>query len=133
MLTRLGKILPFHRLRILIKSLFDSQFSYCPLIWMFISRGTNRKINRLHEWSLQILYKDDISTFEELSKKDYSVTVHTRCIQLLVIEMYNVHNNISPNFICEIFPKHDVSYNTSGNNGNPIIVPAGYAKRFYQA
>ena len=110
-LTRLAKILPFHRLRILMKSFFDSQFSYCPLIWMFISRGTNRKINRLHERSLRILYKDDIATFEELLQKDNSVTVHTRNIQLLALEMYKVHNNISPNFICEIFHKSDVSYN----------------------
>ena len=64
-LTRLAKILPFNRLRILIKSFFDSQFSYCPLIWMFINRGTNHRINRLQERSLRILYKDDVSTFEE--------------------------------------------------------------------
>ena len=110
-LARLAKILPFHRMRILMKSFFDSQFSYCPLIWMFISRGTNRKINRLHERSLRILYKDDISTFSELLQKDNSVTVHTKNIQQLAIEMYKVRNNISPNFICELFPKSDIAYN----------------------
>ena len=29
-----------------------SQFSYCPLIWMFTSKGLNKKINRIHEKSL---------------------------------------------------------------------------------
>ena len=53
-LSRLSKILPFQRTRTLIKSFFDSEFSYCPLIWMFINRSTNTKINRLQERSLRI-------------------------------------------------------------------------------
>ena len=121
-LTRLAKILPFHRTRMLIKSFFDSQFSYCPLIWMFVNHRTNRKINRLQERSLRILYKDDISTFEELLEKDNSVTVHTRNLQLLATEMYKVNKNISPNFICDIFPKSDVAYNL--RNNNDFVIPA---------
>ena len=33
----------------LVSSFFDSQFNYCPLIWMFHSCIMNYKINRLHE------------------------------------------------------------------------------------
>ena len=32
----------------LIKTFFESQFNYCPLIWMFCSRTLNLRINRLH-------------------------------------------------------------------------------------
>ena len=39
------------------------------------------------------------------------MTVHTRNIHLLAIEMYKVMNNISPNFIREIFPTLDSAYN----------------------
>ena len=39
------------------------------------------------------------------------MTVHTRNIHLLAIEMYKVKNNISPNFISEIFPNSDNSCN----------------------
>ena len=103
-------------MRILMKSFFDSQFSYFPLIWMFISRSTNHKINKFHERSLRILYKDDISSFNELIQKDNSVTVHTRNIQLLAVEMYKIKNNISPNYIIEMFPKSDSSYNLRNTN-----------------
>ena len=48
-LSRLAKILPFQEIGILMKSFFDSEFSYCPLTWMFIHRGTNHKVNRFHE------------------------------------------------------------------------------------
>ena len=51
-LSRLAKVLPFQKIKILMKSFFDSQFSYCPLTWISIHRGTNHEVNRLHERSL---------------------------------------------------------------------------------
>ena len=52
-----------------MKSFFQSQFGYCPLVWMFYSRGVNNKVNHLHEPALRTIYKDNISTFEELLTK----------------------------------------------------------------
>ena len=49
--------------RILLNAFFISQFSYCPLVWMFHSRGKNNKINRIHERCLRIIYNDKKSTF----------------------------------------------------------------------
>ena len=88
---------------------------------MFINRGTNRKINRLQERSLSILYQDDISTFEELLQRDNSVTVHTRNIQRLATEMYKVYNNISLGFISEIFPKSNTTHNLRSQND--FVIP----------
>ena len=42
------------KLRIILKSFIESQFSYCQLIWMFHSRRTNNRINRLHEGHLDL-------------------------------------------------------------------------------
>ena len=88
---------------------------------MFINRRTNQKINRLQERSLRILYQDNISTFEELLRKYNYVTVHTRNLQLLATEMCKVHKNISQNFICDIFPKSDVAYNS--RNNKDFVIP----------
>ena len=55
-LARLTSILPFCKMKILMASFFSSQFSYCPLIWMFYNHKTNEEINKLHERSLRILY-----------------------------------------------------------------------------
>ena len=38
-LARMSHILKFSKMRLLIKSFVASQFSYCPLIWMFCSVG----------------------------------------------------------------------------------------------
>ena len=65
-LNALSRVTPYMDLskrRILLNAFFISQFSYCPLVWMFHSRGKNNKINRIHERCLRIVYNDKKSTF----------------------------------------------------------------------
>ena len=92
-----------------MNAFFNSQFSYCPLIWMFHSRLINNKINRLHERCLRIVYSDNQSTFEELLEKDNTVSVHQRNLQFLAIELYKVLNGLSPDLMKDVFPLNDDS------------------------
>ena len=92
-LNALARITPYMKLakrRILMNAFFDSQFNYCPLIWMFHSRNLNNKINRLNERCLRVIYNDKTSSFEQLLENDNSVSIHHRNIQTLAIEMYKV-------------------------------------------
>ena len=57
-LARITKLTsPFQR-KTLLNSFIKSQFSYCPLIWIFTSKGLNKKINRIHGKSLRLDLKD---------------------------------------------------------------------------
>ena len=69
-LTRVAKFLPMKKRRILFKAFIESQFKYCPLVWMFHGRQTNDKINKLHERALRIVYYDTFKSFEEFLVKD---------------------------------------------------------------
>ena len=89
--------------RILMNGLFDSQFNYCPLIWMCHSRKLYHKINPSHEKCLRIIYNDKISSFEELLFKDGSVSMHHRNLQKRVIEIYKVINRLCPEIMNEVF------------------------------
>ena len=82
-----------------MKAFIKSQFSYCALIWMIHSNGVNKKINHLHERSLRIVYKDNISSFKDLLKKDRSFTIHQRHIQSLAIKLFKVKQNLSNNIM----------------------------------
>ena len=104
-LARVSKLLPFHRKRLLLKTFIESQFSYCPLIWMFCSRKLNKRIDHIHERALRLVYEDYKSSFEELLHKDKSVTIHHRNIKYLALEMFKVSKGISPPFMKEIFVK----------------------------
>ena len=67
------------------------------------NRTTNRKINRLHERCLRIIYNDRQSSFKMLLEKDSSVSIHDRNIQCLATEMYKVSNGLSRPIISNIF------------------------------
>ena len=55
---------------------FESQFKYYSLTWMFHSRNTNDKINKLHKMALMLVQDDYTSTFDELLEKNKSFIVH---------------------------------------------------------
>ena len=119
-LYALGRVTPYMNLskrKILMNAFFNSQFSYCPLIWMCHSRIINKKINRLHERCLRMIYCDKQSSFEELLEKDSSVSIHERNIQILATEMYKVNKGMSPPQTTELFPRrneqpHNLIHNT---------------------
>ena len=102
-LARIVSILPFQKRHLIMKTFIESQFSYCPLVWMFCSRTMNKKINHIHERTLRLVYQDYTTSFEGLLKKDGSVTFHHRNIRQVAIEMYKVRHDLSPPFIKELF------------------------------
>ena len=75
-LQALARVAPYMDLSkriFLINAFFNSQFSYCPFVWMCHSRALNNKIIRLHERCLRIIYNDKQLTFQELLEKDESI------------------------------------------------------------
>ena len=88
-----------------MKSFIMSHFSYCPLVWLYLSRTLNSKINKLHERALRPACDDRQSTFEELLNIDKSVTIHHRNLQVLATELYKVHHGLAPELMNDIFQK----------------------------
>ena len=98
-----------------MKAFILSHFGYCPLVWIFHSRKLNNRINKIHEKSLRIVYKDYLFPFEELLKRDSSFKIHERNIQFLAIELYKVVNNLSPVIMKEVFLTQTSSTTRSNN------------------
>ena len=114
-LSRLCKILSFKKRRSLVMAFFESQFKYCPLVWMSCSRKLNNKINALHYRSLKIAYKNYELSFEDLLKLDKSYTIHDRNIQTLAKEMYCSMKKISPPFMNQVFLERETNDNVSSH------------------
>ena len=74
-LSRITPVINISKRCILINSFFNSQFNYCPLVWMFHSRLINSKINCLHE---RVLRNDFKSSVENLLEKDGTVSIHVK-------------------------------------------------------
>ena len=65
----------------------------------------NRKINHIHERALRLVYDDYVTSFEDLLKKDKTVSIHHRNIQYVAIEMYKVIKGLCPPILKEILVK----------------------------
>ena len=86
-----------------MKAFIESQFKYCPLLWMFHRREMNNRINGFHERVLRLVYKGSNLTFEELLEKDKSFTIHEKNLQRLAIDMYKVKYSLCPKPFQELF------------------------------
>ena len=73
---------------------------------MFCSRSVNKKIYKLHERALTIIYDDYNSEFEELLTKDGSFSIHNQNIQTLDIEMYKVRNGLLQTSVQDLFDSY---------------------------
>ena len=86
-----------------MKAFIMLHFNCCPLVWMCRSKTLNKKINKLHEKALRLVYDDRQSTFEELLNIDKSVTIRHRNVQVLATELYKVHPGLAPELMNDIF------------------------------
>ena len=69
-----------HHCRIIMKAFIESQFGYCPLVWIFhgYSRILNNTMHNTQERALRLVYTDYHSTYEQLLARDSSYRIHHR-------------------------------------------------------
>ena len=94
-----------------MKSFIESQFAYCPLVWMCCDKTSDNRINHLHERALRTVYNDNVSIFEKLLEKDNSVTIHVRNLRILATELYKTKENLAAPIMHEIFEQRNIQYN----------------------
>ena len=77
---------------------------------MFHSRTLNNETNSIQERALKITSNDRKSSFEELLRKDNTVSIHHRSLQLLATEIVKMKNNTASKILNEIFKNRASSY-----------------------
>ena len=87
-----------------MKAYIISQFGYCPLVWMFHSRGLHNKRDSLQERVSRTTYGDRSSLFEDLLKLE------------MFKEMLKVKNNIAPEIMKKIFAPKMSLYDLRNNS-----------------
>ena len=80
-----------------------SNFSYCPLVWMFSYASSLKKIENLQKRALRFLYNNYQLSYEELLDKANSSTMNVKILRILCVEIYKTINNLNPSFMEQIF------------------------------
>ena len=68
------------------------------------SCAKNNKKTCLHKSWPRIIYNEKVSTFENQSERDSFVSIHTRNLCFLAIEMFKVVKGLAPTIINDLFP-----------------------------
>ena len=69
---------------------------------MFCGRKSKNRINHLHERALGIVCNENQSSFENLLRKDRSVSIYHRNICSFAIKRYKIKNNMSTPIMSEL-------------------------------
>ena len=110
-LSRIHPYMKQNQQEILLPFFVISHFSYFLLLWIFCSKKSTKKINAVHERSLQIIRNDYESLYPLLLEEAHQITFHQRCINSLMIEVYKYLNGHSPDIMNDIFKLRENTYN----------------------
>lgn len=65
------------------------------------------KINCLHQRFVSIIYNGKISTFKQVLEKDSSVSIHTRNLWFLAVEIFKVVKGFVPKRFSDLFSSNE--------------------------
>ena len=115
-LARIAAFMDLKQRRNIMKTFVESQYGYCPLIWVFHSRRLDNKINRVHQSAIRITCKDKSSTFQKLLEEDNSASIHHKNVQILTMEIHKVFHGLSPSILNDVFVLVSHPYNFRWND-----------------
>ena len=110
-LCRISYFMTNNQRTLLINTLVKSQFNYCPLVWMFSSRKSNNRINRIHERSLRIITGNQGSSYDELLSMTNESTIHQNNLQQLAVQIFKFLHHLSPQIMENLFNVRENRHN----------------------
>ena len=102
---RIQKYMGFKEKEVLLNSFFLSNFNYFPLALLFCTSKSLKKIEKIQERTLRILYNDPTSDYNQLLNKSGKATMEVKRLGKLALEIFKTLNNLNPEYMKEIFYK----------------------------
>ena len=96
----------------LYKSAILPDITYCHTVWHFCKASDTRKLEKIQERALRIVFNNTKSaTYEELLERANLPTLTNRRLQDILILMYKVKQSLAPSYINDLFHNHEKKYN----------------------
>ena len=102
---RIQKYMGFKEKEVLLNSFVLSNFNYCPLVWHFRSSKSLKKIEKIQERALRILYNDSTSDYNQLLNKFRKASMEVKRLRNLALELFKTLNHLSPEYMKKVFIK----------------------------
>ena len=110
MIMRLKNLIPTEAKIHLYKAAILPHLTYWHLEWHFCRALDIRRLERVQEWGLHAVFRDKLSSYQQLLEKASLPTLYNRRLQDICILMYKVKHNLSPWTICNMFYTNSHTY-----------------------
>ena len=104
-MKRIGKYLNTDCRIAMYKSFILSNFSYCPVSWMFCGKRNSDKLEKLQERALRFVFSDYTRPYSDLLKHGNFLSLSALRIRYLAIEMFKCVHGLNPPYLNELFYK----------------------------
>ena len=101
-LNRLKNLIPSSA-KLQLQSAIIPHPTYCHLVWHFSPASDWRKLERLLESALRAVLNNTSDTYGTLLQKAKLTTLYNRRLQDILILMYKVKSELTPNYITVLF------------------------------
>ena len=99
---RLRNLIPNEAKLHLYKAAILPHLTYCHLVWHFCRASDTRRLERVQERGLRAVFRDKLSSYQQLLEKANLPTLYNRRLQDISILMYKVKHNLCPRTICNM-------------------------------
>ena len=121
--VRLKRYLGHWERFVLVNRFIYSNFNYCPLVYMFLSKRSLNKIENLQKRALRFVLDDCTSSHELLLEKSGKPTMNLARERLLCIEVYKTLNSSNPCFMEELFKLRETNRNARNKSKLNLNIP----------
>ena len=109
-LGRISKYLSQEARMTVFRTFIASDFEYCKVIWHFCSKTDTKKIEKIQERGLRIVFQDTVSNYQDLLDKANLKNQEENRIQGILVEVFKALKGQTPVYIKELFVEKDTSY-----------------------
>ena len=109
-LQRIAKYLSQRTKNVVFNSFIMSNFSYCPLVWHICSVKNTKKVEKIQERGLRIVWNDYQSDYKTLLEISGRELMYISRLKKLACFVYKCFNNTGPGLTNDLFNKKEIKY-----------------------
>ena len=128
-LRRLRKMIGCEAKLQLYRTAILPHLTYCHIVWHFCKQSDRRKLERVQERALRVVFNSKTESYEELLNRASLPSLYNRWLQDIAIVMFKVKNGIAPNYISDLFNSSSKGYSLRNADFNlPRFSTVRYGK-----
>ena len=109
-MKRVGRYMDSDGRLMMYKSFIRSNFSYCPVTWIFFGKKNSAKLEKLQERALRFVYDDYDTNYVDLLSKANLLSLSMFRLRFLAIEVYRCVTKINPKYMNDMFSRRELKY-----------------------